>query len=278
MKAGVALPSLIPETYGAHLLDWAVAAEQLGFDSAAVLNGSLRRGFDPVVTLAAVGAATRRPRLIGGVLAEQPGTSMAEFGRQLGCVDEISGTRLTVALAPRGARALAELDRATGALRDAWASSSLYVASDRPDGPDLLLRGDMSGLAGLVARRATGWMGGGVSLDTYRRTAEQLDTAWASEARDGRPYIVGVRLFSFGSDADETADRHISHRYGTAESAREYRHAVLTHPDQVPDALAAMDDAGVDELVFAPCSTAISHLELLASAVLPRTRAMAVSA
>jgi len=64
MKIGIGLPSTIPGTPGALILDWAQRADTGPFSSLGVLDRLVYPNYEPLMTLAAVAGMTRRVRLM----------------------------------------------------------------------------------------------------------------------------------------------------------------------------------------------------------------------
>ena len=62
MRIGVGLPTSTPGGGAALLVDWARAAERLGFTSLGVVDRLVYDCWEPMVALAAAGAVTERPR------------------------------------------------------------------------------------------------------------------------------------------------------------------------------------------------------------------------
>lgn len=279
MKTSISLPSTGPEAYGEYVLDWAVAVEAAGFDSVAAIGSTAQPGFDPVVTLAAVGAATRKIDLLGAFLMdlEHPVRLLAG---QLQSLDELVSHRLSLALGlgsvsdyfatleEEGDSATA-LEHRVHELRAFWARpESTYAGTERPLGPPVLLGGRGEGAASLVARRADGWMGSAGAPEEYQDMVRLIEGEWSEAERTSRPTFLAACPFALGPRAEEVADRFVLHRYGTGRFAAAYRASLVTDPAQLRPVMEKLAEAGCDEVVFAPCSAPISQMELLAERVL----------
>ena len=67
MRTGVAIPTT--GTTAGHIVAWARAAEERGFDSLAVAGRVVHDSYEPLVAMSLVAAATRRVELITHVEA-----------------------------------------------------------------------------------------------------------------------------------------------------------------------------------------------------------------
>src|SRR2546422_10165005 len=63
MQVGVGLPSTIPGAQGQLIIEWSRRADEGPFSSLGVLDRLVYDSYDPLITLAAAAAVTRRVRL-----------------------------------------------------------------------------------------------------------------------------------------------------------------------------------------------------------------------
>jgi alkanesulfonate monooxygenase SsuD/methylene tetrahydromethanopterin reductase-like flavin-dependent oxidoreductase (luciferase family) len=68
MDVGIGLPATIPGTRGSFILDWAKRADSGSFSSLGILDRLVYPNYEPLITLAAAAAVTRRVRLMSTVL------------------------------------------------------------------------------------------------------------------------------------------------------------------------------------------------------------------
>ncbi len=102
VKLGIGLPTHFGNLVGrGELLRWAQRAEAAGFHSLVVHDRPNHETWDPLATLAAVGAVTERIRLLTGALLLPP-RDEALVAKQAAVVDVVSGGRLDLGLALGG--------------------------------------------------------------------------------------------------------------------------------------------------------------------------------
>jgi alkanesulfonate monooxygenase SsuD/methylene tetrahydromethanopterin reductase-like flavin-dependent oxidoreductase (luciferase family) len=208
---GLLLPSRELAMYPPHdgdprrLVEWAVRAEELGFDAVWIGDSLLAKPrAEPLSVLAAVAAATERVDLGTAVLLASMRTA-AQLAQQAATVDALSGGRLIlgVGAGPPGAEVSADFDRAgadydrrgTRMMQIIHDARDLWQAGDTPPerrlqpvcvtdgGPRLWLGG--AGPRGLerAGRHFDGWFPTAPSVDAF---AEQLATVRNHAADAGR--------------------------------------------------------------------------------------------
>ena len=101
MKIGIGLPNPVPGTPGPLLVDWARRAEQRGFTGLATIDRVAYPSFDSLSTLAAAAGATTAIALQTNVLLA-PVYPAALLAKSAASIDQLSGGRLTLGLAPGG--------------------------------------------------------------------------------------------------------------------------------------------------------------------------------
>jgi alkanesulfonate monooxygenase SsuD/methylene tetrahydromethanopterin reductase-like flavin-dependent oxidoreductase (luciferase family) len=222
MKVGIGLPSTIPGTPPARIIDWARKADTGPFSALSVIDRLVYPNYDPLIALTAAAAVTARVRLVTAALVaplRQPGI----LAKQAASLDALSGGRLTLGLSvgirkddfaaagaeftDRGAR----FDRQLGMMRRIWSQQPfaegqgiMGPAPARTGGPELLI----GGLSGKVAARIAKW-GDGYIASTGPRSAEKMYAAaeetWRDHGRAGKPRFVAGSFFVLGNAAKERA-------------------------------------------------------------------------
>ena len=264
------LPTTTPGLDGPGVIEWARRAEAGPFASLGVLDRVAYNSFDPLVSLAAAGAATERIRLVTMVVIG-PLRATAMLAKQAASVDSLSGGRLTLRLSV-GARS--EDFVATGIdhrdrglrfteqlldLRTAWEGGALGPAA-RPE----LLVGGLAGAAfARAARYADGYVHGGGPPRAFARAASMALDAWSDLGRPGRPKLFGQGYFALGDEDSGAA--YLRHYYAfTGPFAERIAAANLTTAHAVRDFARGYEEAGCDHLVLLPTVSNPEQLDRLA--------------
>jgi alkanesulfonate monooxygenase SsuD/methylene tetrahydromethanopterin reductase-like flavin-dependent oxidoreductase (luciferase family) len=293
MQIGIGLPVRLASEPPERLLEWAARADEGPFSTIAVMDRVVYPAHEPLVTLAAAAAVTRRVRLLTSILLV-PTRETTLLARQAASIDALSGGRLSIGTGVgireddygatgtlfrgRGAR----LDEQLPVLRRIWAgepgpgvSAPIGPRPARPGGPELLIGGYVDAVARRIARWGDGFMapGGGAPERMAALWTRILD-AWADAGRPGRPRRLGGSYFALGPDAEAAARSHIDAWYGFDPALAERRLASIPTTDAaVLEVIRRNRDLGVDELILRPCTPDPSGLDRLAELVagLPST-------
>lgn len=283
MDISLALPNMIPGATGATLLEWAAIAEERGFATLGATERLVYPGYDPLIALAAAAGATSRIRLMTNVLIA-PLRSAAELAKQTAGLDQLSGGRLVLGLAP-GVRAddfaaanrdftgrVDRFDHDLHALHALWAGKT-PAGMDRPVGPapvhedrvPILIGGLTKAAGQRVARWADGWTAPGLSAEQTMRAADRVRSAWTEAGRSGAPRIVMLLRFALGEDAQEPAAAFVRDYFAVLGAAAEdFVQATPRSPAAVAEALRGYADCGVDEVVFHPTVADVAQVHRLA--------------
>ena len=316
MQFGLALPQYDYPGVGEVPLPWstvaayATTAERLGFDSLWLADHITmtvehyggppgeHRGFEPLVSLAALGRITSTPKLGTLVLCCQlrPVTVLAKM---LAGVDVLTAGRLiagmgagwhepdyTAAGVPfeRPGQRVSQLATAIDAVRIVWrdepGAPPCLPPPAQAGGPPVWVGARRDRMLELVARHADGWnIGWAITADAYRERATVLDRACERLNRDPASVTRTLGLYTLVGESD--AD--VARRFETLRSRTppgvldgvgldEWRRGRLVGTiEQVRDQVGAWAERGVAHVIAAlgavPFqSTTIDDLELVASA------------
>ena len=269
------------------VLTWAVRAEHGPFSSLAVPDRVVHDALEPLVTLAAAAAVTRRIGLLTSIVLG-PTRETTLLARQAASIDVLSHGRLTlgvgIGIRPDDYAATAtdfttrgrRLDAQLPLLRRIWAGEPLDTGSGtigpapaRPGGPQILVGGYVDAVARRIAAWGDGFMApGGGEPERMAALWQTIVDAWDAAGRSGRPRRVGGSYFALGPRAEDAARTHIDAWYGfdPALADRRLRGIPMT-AEAVAAVIRRHEDVGVDELVLRPCVADLDQLDRLTDLV-----------
>jgi alkanesulfonate monooxygenase SsuD/methylene tetrahydromethanopterin reductase-like flavin-dependent oxidoreductase (luciferase family) len=271
MNVGVGLPTTVPGTDGAVVLEWARRADAGPFSSLAVLDRVVYHSFDPFAALAAAAAVTARVRL-ATMIAIGPLRATALLAKQAASVHALSGRRLTLGLAV-GARiedyeAAGIEHRGRGRrLSEQLAYLRGGIDEDRVgparEGIELLVGGASGQAFSRMARYADGYAHGGGPPRAFAGAAARASAAWRDLGRPDRPRLWGQGYFALGDV--ERGNAYLRDYYAfTGPFAERVVAANLTSARAIKDFLRGYEEAGCDELVLFPTTADVAELDRLA--------------
>lgn len=280
MRVGVGLPSTVPGADGRLVVEWARRADGGPFSSLAVLDRLLYDSYEPMTSLAAAAAVTRRVRLATNIIIG-PLRNTALLAKEAASVDALSGGRLVLGLA-LGARKddyeVAGVDYRSrvrrfaeqlAELRSYWENEAFGPAAARPGGPEILVGGSSDPAFARVARYADGYVHGGGPPRLFARAAERARAAWTDAGRPGRPLLWGQAYYALGDeDITEAGTRYLMDYYAfTGPFAEKIAAGLLATPQAVVQFIRGYAEAGCDELVLFPTVPDPTQLDRLAEVV-----------
>jgi alkanesulfonate monooxygenase SsuD/methylene tetrahydromethanopterin reductase-like flavin-dependent oxidoreductase (luciferase family) len=285
MDIGIGLPSTIPGTSGSQIVEWAMAAEERGFSTLGVIDRLVYGNTEPLVTLGAAAAVTRRIRLMTSILLVPFRGNAALLAKQAATVNHLSGGRLVLGMAVGGYRDDYEASgvafRERGRRFDAMLDEMTRVWAGEPRGfagaigPDAGVRRSQIVFGGgsertydRVATWGTGWIAGSRGVETFQKGADGVRRAWARHGRDGEPRLMALPYFCLGPRARQDAAAFLTDHYAIeGEAASRMAASALTDVTSIRDTIAAYERAGCHELLLFPCTPDPRQVELLAEAV-----------
>ena len=286
MDIGIGLPSTIPGTSGEQIVQWASAAEERGFSTLGVIDRLVYGNTEPLVTLGAAAAVTRRIRLMTSILLVPFRANAALLAKQAATVNHLSGGRLVLGMAVGGYRddyeasgvPFGERGRRFDTMLDemtrVWSGEPRGVAG--AIGPDAGLRRSQLVFGGgsdraydRVATWGAGWIAGSRGVETLQQGADGVRRAWARHGREGRPRLMALPYFCLGPRARQDAEAFLSDHYAVeGEAAARVAASALTDRATLRDTVTAYEQAGCDELLLFPCNPDPHQVDLLAEALL----------
>lgn len=293
-RLGVDLPQIHEGTPGnaAAVRDFAVRAEELGFDACWVHEGALGPvpSLEPVTLLGFVAAVTGRVRLGTSVVLaslRQP----LPLARALATVDRLSQGRLIagLALGPRSAAGVYgtgderpgdRFGELLALLRAAWDDDpvvhrgrrwSVTDVSVQPKpaqrpAPPLWLGGRSQGALRRAAALGDGWIGSGVSsVEEFARDVEELRSLLDAAGRALGGMAVARRCYVvLGDDPPAARDRHrawFQAIYGDGDLGE--RALFVGTVAELRAAIDRLGQAGATDLVLSFLERPEEHLETL---------------
>jgi alkanesulfonate monooxygenase SsuD/methylene tetrahydromethanopterin reductase-like flavin-dependent oxidoreductase (luciferase family) len=277
MNVGVGLPSTLAGATGQLIIDWARRADEGPFSSLGTLDRLLYDSFDPLTSLAAAAAVTKRIQLATTIVIS-PLRSTAMLAKSAASIDALSNGRFTLGLAigarrddydtagisyqGRGPRFTQQLND----LRNYWEDEAIGPGSRAPDRPKLLVGGSSEVSFARVARYADGYVHAGGPPRAFARLADKALSAWSDAGRPGKPQLWGMAYFSLGSEdlAEAGADYLRDYYAFTGPFAERIAQGLLTSPQTVHQLIRGYADAGCDELILFPTAPDLAELDRLA--------------
>jgi alkanesulfonate monooxygenase SsuD/methylene tetrahydromethanopterin reductase-like flavin-dependent oxidoreductase (luciferase family) len=280
MDIGIGLPNAVRGVDRAGIVDWAQRAERAGFSSLGTIDRIAYPNYESLISLAAAAAVTERIRLVTDILIAPLRSNTALLAKQAATIDQLSGGRLVLGLAPGGREddyaasgvdfhsrgrifdeQLAELNRF-------WeGDGGVGPAPANGKRPTLLIGGQADVALRRAAEHADGWTLGGGTPDAFRESLGKLREAWQAAGRDGEPRTMVLFYFSLGPDAENAARESLGDYYSfLGDYADQIVQSTATDEQTIKGYLSAFEEAGADEAICFPASPDPDQVELLARA------------
>jgi alkanesulfonate monooxygenase SsuD/methylene tetrahydromethanopterin reductase-like flavin-dependent oxidoreductase (luciferase family) len=286
MEIGIGLPATIPGATGEQIIEWARAAEAHGFSSLGVIDRLVYGNLEPLVTLGAAAAATKRITLMTSILVAPMRANAALLAKQAASLNRLSGGRLRLGMAVGGyaddyeasgvpfAGRGRRFDEMLDEMTRIWAGEPRGFAG--PIGPTPGLDRSQLVFGGLsrptyrrVASMGGGWIAGSRGVEPFRQGAADVRRVWTEHGRDGDPWLMSLPYFCLGPRAAAEAAAFLTDHYAVegGDTATAVASSALTTTEAIRAAIAEYEAAGCDELILYPCSADPRQVSLLADAV-----------
>src|SRR5437764_213570 len=120
-----------------------------------------------------------------------------------------------------------------------------------------------------AVRFGIGWTAGGAPPAQVIPFAQQLEEAWKSAGREGKPYTVALSYFSLGTGTEDASRKYITDYYAfLGDFGKQLADWVPRSPEALRETVQAVEQGGMDELILAPTVADLEQIDLLAKAVL----------
>jgi alkanesulfonate monooxygenase SsuD/methylene tetrahydromethanopterin reductase-like flavin-dependent oxidoreductase (luciferase family) len=205
-------------------------------------------------------------------------SNAALFAKQAATIDDLSGGRLVLGLAPGGRADDFELsgvdfhrrgrlfDRQLEDLRRFWDGGT--DVGPAPVRPGLLIGGTSDAAFRRVGQYGDGWTSGGGGYERFGPALERVREAWRAAGRDGEPRTMALFYFSLGDRAREQAEKTLGAYYAFAgDYAGQIVASAATSVERVREYVAGYEAAGCDEVIAFPASADPVQVEMLAAAI-----------
>ena len=287
MKIGIGLPNPVPGVGGPLLVEWARRAEEAGFSSLATIDRVAYPSYESMTVLAAAAGATERIGLMTNILLG-PTRNPVVLAKEAAGVYHLSGGRFVLGLAvggrqddfsvtkttfeDRGKR----FDRMLDIMRRAWrgeaiegCNSAVNPGPPLEDGVPILVGGSNERAIDRAVRFGIGWTAGGAPPAQVIPFAQQLEEAWKSAGREGKPYTVALSYFSLGTGTEDASRKYITDYYAfLGDFGKQLADWVPRSPEALRETVQAFEQGGMDELILDPTVADLEQIDLLAKAVL----------
>jgi alkanesulfonate monooxygenase SsuD/methylene tetrahydromethanopterin reductase-like flavin-dependent oxidoreductase (luciferase family) len=266
MHVGLGLPISDPGS----LLDWARRADAGPFSTVGLLDRLVYDNPEPLVTLAAIAAATSRIRVQTEVLLA-PLRQPVLLAKQAATIDRLCGGRLVLGLGVGDARRRDDhlaagtdphnrgrrLDQQMQLMRRIWAGEPVAdevgpigPSPARTGGPEVLFGGFQPAALARVARWGDGFLAAAPPAWAGRLFGT-VQQAWQRAGRSGRPRIVAQANAALGPpEVLDDARTAVSGYYAFTGDVRRAVEGLLTTPAQIRTTIAQFAELGADEVML----------------------------
>jgi alkanesulfonate monooxygenase SsuD/methylene tetrahydromethanopterin reductase-like flavin-dependent oxidoreductase (luciferase family) len=281
MDIGIGLPNAVRGVQRDGIVDWARRAEESGFSSLGTIDRIAYPNYESLISLAAAAAVTERIRLVTDILIAPLRSNTALLAKQAATIDQLSGGRLVLGLAPGGREDDYEVSRVDfhrrgrafdeqlEDLHQFWRGERTVgpLPTQRPR-PGLLIGGSGAAAIRRAAQYGDGWTMGGGTPEMFSQVLERLREAWRSGGREGEPRTMVLFYFVLGEGAQDIAQRNLGDYYAFLGDYADMIIASCAKDEAtVQQYISGFEAAGVGEAICFPASADPGQVELLAAAI-----------
>jgi len=286
MQIGIGLPSAVAGVKGDRIVEWAIRAESGPFSSLGVIDRVVQQNYEPMVTLAAAAAVTRRVRLMPTVLL-LPLRGAGMLAKQAASVDALSNGRLTLGLGIGGReddylatpeefrQRGAKFERGLELMHRIWRGEPPVEDIDpvgpppvQPGGPEIILGASSPAALQRIGRLGYAFMSGGGGPSRAKTNFDIVMEHRKAARHPGTPRFLALSYFGIAPEAVAATVKSLEDWYRfLGPVAETMARAFPSSPAAIKDLLKEFEDIGVDEVVLYSGTDDISEVDRLADVI-----------
>jgi alkanesulfonate monooxygenase SsuD/methylene tetrahydromethanopterin reductase-like flavin-dependent oxidoreductase (luciferase family) len=286
MQIGIGLPSAVAGVKGERIIEWAAKADALPFSSLGVVDRVVQQNYEPMVTLAAAAAVTRRIRLMPTVLL-LPLRGAGMLAKQAASLDALSNGRLTLGLGIGGREddylatpeefrhRGAKFERGLQTLHRIWDGEPPVDGIDpvgpapvQKGGPEIILGASSPPALQRIGRLGYAFMSGGGGPTRAKTSFDVVMEHRAATGHAGTPRFVALSYYGIAPGAIDATVEALKDWYRFLGPVSEtMAQSFPQSPATIKDVLKQFEDVGVDEVVLYSGSDDIDEVDRLADVI-----------
>jgi alkanesulfonate monooxygenase SsuD/methylene tetrahydromethanopterin reductase-like flavin-dependent oxidoreductase (luciferase family) len=286
MHIGIGLPAAVAGVKGERIVEWAIKADAGPFSSLGVVDRVVQQNYEPMVTLAAAAAVTRRVRLMPTVLL-LPLRGAGMLAKQAASVDALSNGRLALGLGigareddylatptefrQRGMKFEHGLELMHRIWRGEPPVEGIGPVGPPPvqtGGPEIILGASSPAALERIGRLGYAFMSGGGGPSRAKTNFDIVMEHRRNAGHSGTPRFVALSYFGMAPSAVEATVRSLRDWYRfLGPVAESMAQAFPSSPAAIKDVLEQFEAIGVDELVLYSGSDDINEVDRLAEII-----------
>jgi alkanesulfonate monooxygenase SsuD/methylene tetrahydromethanopterin reductase-like flavin-dependent oxidoreductase (luciferase family) len=286
MQIGIGLPSAVAGVRGERIIEWAAKADGLPFSSLGVVDRVVQQNYEPMVTLAAAAAVTRRIRLMPTVLL-LPLRGAGMLAKQAASLDALSDGRLTMGLGIGGReddylatpeefrQRGAKFERGLETLHRIWNGEPPVEGIDpvgpapvQKGGPEIILGASSPPALHRIGRLGYAFMSGGGGPTRAKTNFDVVLEHRSAAGHAGTPRFVALSYFGIAPKAIHATTTALKDWYRFLGPVSEtMAQSFPQGRDAIRGILTEFEDVGVDEVVLYSGSDDIHEVDRLAEVI-----------